>query len=318
MHRIPVEKLGDVVIEEEVPSALAGERLDRIVALMADISRSDAAATIRADGVAVDGVIARAGKDRLVVGNVVSIDPTKIPMVQAPSADSNVAFRVVYEDADIIVIDKPAGLIVHPGAGHDEGTLVNGLLARYPEIADVGEVFRPGIVHRLDQGTSGLLVVARTQDSYEGLVAMLSAHLVVRRYRVLVWGHPDSESFTIDAAIGRDPQDPLRMTVVPSGKDARTHVEIVERFLDPDMSLAMCSLETGRTHQIRVHLRAIGHPVVGDSAYGGMRSGIDLKRPFLHAELLEFAHPSSGAVLTFEAPLPEDLRVFLDARRSTC
>lgn len=306
------------MIEEEVPSALAGERLDRIVALMADISRSDAAATIKAEGVRVDGAVARAGKERLVVGNVVSIDPSKIPMVQAPSADPNVAFRVVYEDADIIVIDKPAGLIVHPGAGHDEGTLVNGLLARYPEIADVGETFRPGIVHRLDQGTSGLLVVARTQDSYGRLVGMLAAHEVVRRYRALLWGLPDSESFTIDAPIGRDPQDPLRMTVVPSGKEARTHVEIIERFSDPDMAMAMCSLETGRTHQIRVHLRAIGHPVVGDAVYGGMRSGIDLKRPFLHAEVLEFEHPSTGAVLTFEAPLPDDLRAFLAGRQGAC
>jgi 23S rRNA pseudouridine1911/1915/1917 synthase len=306
------------VIEEVVPSALDGERLDRIVALMADISRSDATATIGANGVFVDGTVARVGKERLGTGAVVVIDTSKIPTASAPEADSAIDFRVLHEDADIIVVDKPAGLVVHPGAGHDDGTLVNGLLARYPEIAGVGEVFRPGIVHRLDQGTSGLLVIARRRESYSRLVDMLSAHEVTRRYRALVWGHPESDEFTIDAPIGRDPRDALRMAVLTSGKQARTHVEVLGRYCNPDMAEVMCELETGRTHQIRVHLRAIGHPVVGDSVYGGARSGVDLTRPFLHAEELEFEHPMSGIMMSFQASLPNDLREFLGDLERAC
>lgn len=306
------------MIEEEVPSALDGERLDRIVALMADISRSDATATIQANGVLVNGSVSRTGKERLVTGAVISIDTSKIPAISAPLPDPEVVFRVVHEDADIVVVDKPAGLVVHPGAGHDDGTLVNGLLARYPEMADVGEMFRPGIVHRLDQGTSGLLVVARRQSSYTSLVEMLSAHEVTRRYRALVWGHPESDEFTIDAPIGRDPQDPLRMAVVTAGKEARTHVQVVQRFTNPEMAAVMCDLETGRTHQIRVHLRAIGHPVVGDAVYGGARSGVELSRPFLHAEQLGFAHPTSGEALRFETPIPSDLLEYLESLEPTC
>jgi 23S rRNA pseudouridine1911/1915/1917 synthase len=193
-----------------------------------------------------------------------------------------------------------------------ERTLVNGLLALYPEISSVGEEHRPGIVHRLDIGTTGLLIVARTQEAYEELVAMMSLREVKRHYLALVWGHPSAPMGTIDAPIGRDPRDPLRMAVVASGKPARTNYEVLVTFPEPEVSLVACELETGRTHQIRVHLQATGHPVVGDPNYGGARAPLVLGRPFLHAERLVFDHPITGEPLAFEVPLPADLQVALD------
>ena len=305
------------MIEETIPTALAGERLDRIVALLADVSRSEAAAVIESDGVRVDGSIAHSGKQRMSAGVVVSIDESCIPKPQAPEADAQVEFDVVFEDPDIVVVDKPAGLVVHPAAGHRSGTLVNGLLARFPEISEVGAPNRPGIVHRLDQGTSGLLVVGRSESAFQRLTEMLAGHEVRRTYRVLVWGKPSDTEFTIDAPIARDPQDPLRMAVVSSGKEARTHVTVLEEFHDPEMAYLECELETGRTHQIRVHLRAVGHPVVGDSVYGGARSGVELKRPFLHACRLSFEHPTTGENMNFRSELPEDLSRFLAHLRNT-
>jgi len=299
------------MIEETIPTALAGERLDRIVALLADVSRSHASAVIASDGVRVDGVIAESGKQRMSAGAVIVIDENCIPQPQRPRPDERINYDVVFEDTDIVVVDKPAGLVVHPAAGHQGGTLVNGLLARYPEIAGVGSPNRPGIVHRLDQGTSGLLVVARSALAFQRLTEMLAGHEVQRTYRSLVWGRPSDVEFTIDAPIARDPQDPLRMAIVSSGKEARTHVTVLEQFDDPDMAFLECELETGRTHQIRVHLRAVGHPVVGDPVYGGARSGVDVKRPFLHAYRLSFEHPTKGERITFQSELPEDLSKFL-------
>lgn len=305
------------VIEEVVPAALAGERLDRIVSLIADISRSEASATLAAEGVRVDGKVVLGGKVRLSEGSTVSIDPSLIPVEAPPSADGDVVFDVVFADDDIVVVDKPAGLVVHPGPGHRHGTLVNGLLARFPEIGVVGEAYRPGIVHRLDQGTSGLLVVCRTERAHRDLTEKLADRQVKRDYVALVWGHLEAESSTIDAPIARDPQHPLRMAVVPSGKAARTHVAVLQRFTEPDMTLVQCELETGRTHQIRVHLKAIGHPVVGDPVYGGARSS-QLGRPFLHAARLAFEHPISKKAMIFESPLPEDLRHFLSGLSGSC
>jgi 23S rRNA pseudouridine1911/1915/1917 synthase len=296
------------VIEEEIPHALAGERLDRVVALIAECSRSEAVGLIEAGGVTVDGEQHAIGKLRLKEGQVVTVDPTLLPTPEGPAADPGVEFSVVYSDDHVIVIDKPAGLVVHPGAGNTEGTLVNGLLARYPEIVDVGEAHRPGIVHRLDIGTSGLLVVARTQRAYHGLVDALATRDVGRVYRALVWGLPANPVGVIDAPIGRDHRDPMRMAVVVDGKTARTRYTVLHHYRTPtDASALECRLETGRTHQIRVHLAAIGHPVVGDPTYGGVRSGIHPPRPFLHAARLEFSHPVTGEAMAFESPLPADL-----------
>jgi 23S rRNA pseudouridine1911/1915/1917 synthase len=215
---------------------------------------------------------------------------------------------VVYEDADLVVVDKPAGLVVHPGAGQPSGTLVNGLVARYPEMLAVGEPDRPGIVQRLDKGTSGLLLVARSPAAYDALVAMLAARVVDRRYRALAWGTLDAATGLVDAPIARSSRDRTRMAVSVRGKEARTRYEVVRAYHEPvTVTELRCRLETGRTHQIRVHLASIGHPVVGDTRYGGARQSLPVPRPFLHAEHLALAHPVTGEPLVFDSPLPADL-----------
>ncbi len=296
------------MIVESIPPALADQRLDRIVALLADVSRADAAVMIAAGGVLVDGTIAAHGKVRLHEGTVVEIDPATIPHVQLPVADPDVRFEVVHADPFVLVVDKPAGLVVHPGAGNPDGTLVNGLLAYDPAIAEVGDPTRPGIVHRLDAGSSGLLVVARTAAASEALSAQFMAHTASRRYIALVWGHPDAPHGVIDAPIGRDRRDPLRMAVVADGREARTEYLVRETSTVPaELALLDCRLETGRTHQIRVHLASIGHPLVGDPTYGERRPVLGLERPFLHASELAFDHPDSGERVTFASELPADL-----------
>ncbi len=296
------------MIHEEIPPALAGERLDRIVALITDASRSDAAALVTAGGVHVDGMVMTVGKQRLQLGQVIDLDETKLPTTDPPRADPAVEYTVIYDDEHVIVVDKPGGLVVHPGAGNPSGTLVNGLLARYPEIAGIGESHRPGIVHRLDIGTSGLMVVSRSVRAYHSLVYALARRDVTRMYRTMVWGHPANPTGVIDAPIGRDHRDPTRMGVVVDGRSARTRYRVLAAHRTPaDASTLECGLESGRTHQIRVHLAAIGHPVVGDGTYGGIRHGIITPRPFLHAAELAFAHPCSGEAMSFSAPLPDDL-----------
>jgi 23S rRNA pseudouridine1911/1915/1917 synthase len=242
---------------------------------------------------------------RLVEGDVVDLlaepEPVGVPQAQ------DIPIVVVHEDADVIVVDKPAGLIVHPGAGHPDGTLVNGLLERFPELAEVGDPHRPGIVHRLDGNTSGLLAVARTPAAYDALVDALAARTVERGYLALVWGVPDAASGLIDAPIGRSIRRPTRMAVRDGGRQARTRYAVERTFTDPEVSLLRCSLETGRTHQIRVHLAAIQHPVVGDPAYGGIRAGLEIARPFLHAATLGFVHPVTGEPQRFASELPPEL-----------
>ena len=296
------------MIEEEIPSALAGDRLDRVVALLADLSRAQSSALIENGGVTVDGVVAVAGKVKLEVGQRITIDPERVPAKEAPTADPSVQVDVVFADSDIIVINKQNGLVVHPGAGNAGGTLVNGLLALYPEIASVGDPMRPGIVHRLDVGTTGLMVAARSQTAYESIVDQLSRREVHREYLAVAVGRFDSPSGVIDAAIGRDVRDIMKMAVRVDGKPARTHYEVVAEFVEPTVaSLVRCELETGRTHQIRVHLAAIGHPVVGDATYGGVRAALPFGRPALHAARLSFSHPTSHTEVEFESPLPDDM-----------
>jgi len=301
------------MIEEQVPAALVGERLDRIVALMLDVSRSIAQKVVDAGGVAVDGHTETTGRVRLEEGQVVSVDEDRLPRSEAPQADPSVSFGVVHVDDSIIVVDKPAGLVVHPGAGNDDGTLVNGLLAAYPEIAGVGDPVRPGIVHRLDAGSTGLLVVARTEEARLHLIDQFVDHSAGRTYLALVWGRPEAPHGVIDAPIGRSHRDPMRMAVVADGRDARTEYEVRATFSDRgEPSLLECRLETGRTHQIRVHLSSIGHPLIGDPWYGQRRPTLGLDRPFLHASRLELDHPGSGARVAFESPLPADLQAVLD------
>jgi 23S rRNA pseudouridine1911/1915/1917 synthase len=296
------------MITETIPAALAGERLDRVVALIADVSRSDASGLIERGAVRIDGQVATTGKGRLSVGQVVEVDRDAIPVAAPPAPDPSIEVTIVHVDDDVVVVDKPAGLVVHPGAGHHDGTLVNALLAQVGPLADVGDPVRPGIVHRLDGGSSGLLVVARTEEAAGRLVAQFAAHTATRRYVALVWGHPAAPHGVIDGPIGRDRRDPLKMAVVADGRPARTEYEVLTRYDRPtDVALLSCRLETGRTHQIRVHLTSIGHPLVGDPTYGGRRPVMGLERPFLHAAELAFDHPSTGARVTFTSLLPADL-----------
>jgi 23S rRNA pseudouridine1911/1915/1917 synthase len=292
-----------------VSEALVGERVDRAVAVLMGWTRSEVQALVEAGAVRIGGApVAKSRK--LELGDVIEL--SAVPAVTGPpEADPAVTIVVRYEDDDLVVLSKPAGLVVHPGAGHPDGTLVNGVLARYPEVAGVGDPARPGIVHRLDRDTSGLLVVARTQDAYEGLVEMLAAHDVERRYDALVWDHLEAKRGVIDAPIGRSVRHPTRMSVREGGRSARTRYEVRTEFRDPDVSLLTCRLETGRTHQIRVHLQAIGHPVVGDPVYGGARKALPVDRPFLHAGGLEFVHPVTGEEIEVAEPLPEELLLVL-------
>jgi 23S rRNA pseudouridine1911/1915/1917 synthase len=297
----------DVAAGEEIPAALDGERLDRVIALLTGASRSVATAAVESGGVRVDGVVATSGKVRLKAGQRVEVTAIELPSQVVPEADPSVPVSVVYEDADVIVIDKAPGVVVHPAPGNPTGTLVNGLLARFPELAGIGETHRPGIVHRLDAGTSGLLAVARTPAAHAALVGALAKRQVTREYLALVWGHPANAAGVIDAPIGRDPRDPMRMGVVVDGRPARTRYEVEQQYADPAVALVRCWLETGRTHQIRVHLAAIGHPVVGDTLYGSAREALPAPRPFLHATHLGFIQPSTGERLEFDAALPADL-----------
>jgi len=246
------------VLNEIIPAALNEQRLDRIVALIADVSRASAASLIQAGGVVVDGVQAETGKTKIAEGQTIAINTALLPKKELPTADASVILDVVFDDTDIVVINKRAGLVVHPGAGNPTGTMVNGALARFPEMASAGDPLRPGVVHRLDAGTTGLMVMAKTQAAYEALVDALSKREVKRTYLALVWGHPTVLSGTIDAPIGRDQKDPTRMGVVVDGKAARTRFEVKSKFdLPLPSSLVECNLETGRTHQIRVHLESI-------------------------------------------------------------
>lgn len=299
-------------VAEQVPEALAGERVDRVVAMVTGLSRAEAAAMVAAGSVRVNGVTATARADRLEVGASIEIDVKDTAAATRLGPDPGVAVRVAYVDEHLVVVDKPAGLVVHPGSGNSGGTLIQGLLAVYPDIAASGDPARPGIVHRLDKGTSGLLVVARTPVGYAGLVAQFAARTVAREYVALVERRPTSVSGMVDAPIGRSAREPTRMAVSTRGREARTRFEVEAAFTHPtELALLRCRLDTGRTHQIRVHLAAIGHPVVGDRRYGSMQATLGLGRPFLHAATLGFQHPVTGSPLQFASPLPSELEAVL-------
>lgn len=295
------------MIREEVPDALSGERLDRLVAMLTGCSRSEASRLIADGGVRVNDKVITKSSFRLDQGVVVAFEAPEAAEPVPPVGDPAIRVPVIHADEHVLVVDKPVGLVVHPGAGNPDATMINGLLADFPELADVGDPLRPGIVHRLDRGTSGLLIVARTQPAYEALVAALAERTIERHYETLVWGRVDDDRGVVDAPIGRSTARRTRMTVTAAGRDARTHYEVIERREHrPVVTWLGCRLETGRTHQIRVHLRAIGHNVVGDDLYGGVRQSIKVDRPMLHARRLVFAHPVTGERHEFASPLPED------------
>ncbi len=289
-----------------VPVDLDGERLDKSISVLLGVSRAVSRLMVDS-GVLVNGETGRPNT-RVKDGQVIETPP---PLEPAQLVPEEVAFDVIYEDEYLLVVNKPPGLVVHPGAGQRTGTLAAGLLHRYPEVSGVGSAGRWGLVHRLDKDTSGALLVARDQESFDSLTAALKARDIKREYLTLVAGTMSPPTGTIDAAIGRDPTGPTRRTVTPEGKPARTHYRVVRNYPDDGVALVDVSLETGRTHQIRVHFLAIGHPVIGDPTYNTTPIAVTSPRVFLHAGRLTFVHPATGVSMVVEAPIPPDLAAVL-------
>jgi len=303
-----------------VPSDAEGGRLDRFLAsVVGDLSRSQIQRLIRDGHVRVAGRAAKANQ-LVKSGQAISVDaPEPVDATPAPEA---LPLRILYQDRDLIVVDKPAGMVVHPAAGHASGTLVNAVLLHVEDLSGIGGEKRPGIVHRLDRGTSGVMVIAKHDAAHDELARQFRDREVEKEYVALVWGTVQAGR-RIDAPIGRDPVDRKKMSA--RARRSRSAVTRIVRAepLNPAVTLARIAIHTGRTHQIRVHLSAIGHPIVGDALYGGVRRRVpgDLKavthlaRPFLHAARLAFTHPADGRRMEFESPLPDDLQQVLDDLR---
>ncbi len=284
-----------------------GERLDSFLAQRCpDLSRSRIQALTIEGCVTVDGGPAKPAT-RLREGQTISlVVPPPTPSKLTPQA---IDLHVVYEDADLLVVDKPAGLVTHPAPGHPDHTLANAVLAHCPDLEGVGGEVRPGLVHRLDRDTSGLIVVAKNDAAQAGLSGQFKDRTVSKAYLAVVTGYPEPARAIIDAPIGRHPRSRTRMAVVSTGRDAVTEYEVLERLRG--YSLVEVRPRTGRTHQIRVHMASIGHPVAGDAVYGRPAPG--LERHFLHAHRLAFDHPRTGRRLELVSELPNDLRAFLDS-----
>ena len=303
----------------DLPAESRGQRLDRTLAeRLTGESRASLQRLMRAGRVSIAGRPVRPS-DRVRGGERVEIDrPASEPSAIVPQ---DLPLAILHEDADLLVLDKPAGLSVHPGAGRRSGTLVNALLHHCHDLSGIGGVERPGIVHRLDKDTSGVLVVAKNDLAHRSLAAQFKARTVEKVYEALVWGRPRTDRGVIDAAIARHPTARTRMAVRPEGRPSRTAYRVV--FSRGPVSFLEVRPETGRTHQIRVHLSSAGHPIVGDRLYGGQRAGsvtvprlrealLSYTGLALHARRLAFAHPRSGERLEFEAARPKDLQALLD------
>lgn len=301
----------EILVEEP------GPRLDRFLAERLDLSRSRLEQLIASDQVTVNGLAPKKRYQPQPGDRIVVRVPPPVPSVASAEA---IPLDIVFEDADLLVLNKPAGLVVHPAPGHRSGTLVNALLHHVTDLSGIGGVLRPGIVHRLDRDTSGLMIVAKNDASHERLSDALKRRKIKRQYLVASWGHLTEDRLTVEGAIGRHPTERKRMGVIEGGRPAMTHFRRLKRWRAADLLAA--ELETGRTHQIRVHLLHIGHPVVGDAVYGtGRERGFSgperawaaalarrIPRQFLHASDLHLEHPRTGEDLAFHAPLPEDLQ----------
>ena len=293
-----------------VASGEAGERIDAVLARNAEVTRTLAQRALRSGSITVNGTAARPSQ-RVEEGDEVA-GTVPLPTFTPPEAE-DIPLDVRYSDERVLVISKPPGLVTHPASGHESGTLVNALLGLGGTLSGKGST-RPGIVHRLDKDTSGLLLVARDDDAWTHLVEALRRREVERRYLALVRGEPGAASGTIDAPMGRHPVHRRKMAIVPEGRRAVSHYRTLRG--DGKATLLEVTLETGRTHQIRVHLAHLGHPVLGDKTYGGWSdraAELGLRRPFLHAYQLAFPHPDDNRRIEVEDPLPEDLTTVLAA-----
>ena len=301
-----------------------GARLDAALArLFPEYSRNFLARLIDEGGVHIDAAPAARHSQRVRSGQQVEVNVP--PATPSEVVSQDLPLTVLYEDADLVVIDKPAGLVVHPAAGHADRTLVNALLFHVKDLSGIGGELRPGIVHRLDKDTSGVMVIAKNDAVHRTLAAAWGTDRVKKEYLAIVYGKPKKERGTIEAPIGRDPRNRKRMAVVKSGRAALTDYRVVESLRY--VSLLRCILRSGRTHQIRVHLKHLGHPIIGDALYSGPQwRGIPDKRvqktiagfsrQALHAARLTIPHPRTGEVMTFEAALPEDMSELLDSLRA--
>ncbi|MBQ6001211.1 MAG: RluA family pseudouridine synthase [Clostridia bacterium] len=288
-----------------------GMRLDLETAAQAGVSRSVAQKWIEEERVTVEGRLRPKNYLTQAGEYLCALPPEPKPLEAIPQ---EIPLTILYEDPYLLVVDKPRGMVVHPAAGNDDGTLVNALLAHCGDsLSGINGVLRPGIVHRIDKDTSGLLVVAKTDEAHLGLSRQLQAHTMEREYHAIVHGHLREAEGVIDAPIGRHPKERKKMAIVPNGRPAVTHYRVLEEY--PAFSYIACRLETGRTHQIRVHMASIGHPVAGDPVYSSGKS-LPLNGQYLHARQLGFLHPITEEFLSFCSPLPEYFEVFLrDLRR---
>ena len=268
-------------------------------------SRANIQRSIRAGLISIDGITTTRPSTKVISGQIIRVKPPKDYLAPAITP-SELSLNIVFEDDDIAIIDKPSGMVVHSGAGHLTDTMANAAVTRWPKISSVGDTDRPGIVHRLDRDTSGLLIIALNPTAYNNLTLMIKKHEIERIYTALVHGHPKSSNGTIDAPIGRDPHHRTRQAVNEGGRPALTHYEVIREI--GQFSFIKVRLETGRMHQIRVHMTAIGHPIVGDQTYGKREGIANLSRQFLHASKLTFNHPISSEKISVTSKLPDDLQ----------
>ncbi len=288
----------------QIDSDAQGKRLDAyLTAVYPQFTRSYLQNLIKNGKILVNGKLVKTGYS-LIPGDIVTMEIAEAVAMHADPED--IALNIVYEDNDIIVVNKPQGMVVHPAAGHSEGTLVNGLLHHCGDLSGINGVIRPGIVHRIDKDTSGILVAAKNDAAHLGLTAQWAGHHITRVYHALVHGVVAEDQGTIDAPIGRHPRDRKKMSVDPQkGKSAVTHYRVLDRFAVANVSYLELRLETGRTHQIRVHMAYLGHPVLGDPVYGRKKEPYALAGQALHAKILGFKHPISGEYLEFDSQLPQ-------------
>jgi 23S rRNA pseudouridine1911/1915/1917 synthase len=301
-----MEKMEHTILEEQ-----KGDRIDKVISTLdEEWSRTQVQQWIKEGNITVNGQQIKTNYKCSLNDQIeISIpDPEELDVVP-----EDLNLEIYYEDSDVLVVNKPRGMVVHPAPGHMSGTLVNGLMFHCKDLSGINGVLRPGIVHRIDKDTSGLLMVAKNDMAHESLVNQLVAKTVTRKYKAIVHGVIPHDFGTVDAPLGRDTKDRQSMTVVDHGKHAVTHFHVIDRF--KDFTFVECQLETGRTHQIRVHMKYIGYPLAGDPKYGPKKT-LDIDGQALHAGVLGFNHPRTNEYLEFEAPLPEDFELLLSELRN--